>query len=76
MGEIISIETLRLWREQEKENIELQERINKAIEYLKNNIADVDFMIEEYGYESVTGEYVETTFDDIEELTKILRGEK
>lgn len=36
MGEIISIETLRLWHEQEKENVELQERIKKAKDYVEN----------------------------------------
>ena len=33
-GEIISIETLRIYQAIEKENKELQEKIDKAIEYI------------------------------------------
>lgn len=36
-GEYISIETLRIWQEVEKENEELRTKINKAIEYIKYN---------------------------------------
>ena len=35
--EYISIETLKIWQEIEKENKILQEKINKVIQYLKNN---------------------------------------
>lgn len=36
--EIISIETLRIWQEIEKENKKLQSKINKAIKYIKKII--------------------------------------
>jgi len=36
-GEYISIETLKIWQEVEKENEELHKKINKAIEYIKNH---------------------------------------
>lgn len=56
--EYISIETLRLWHEQEKENIELQKRIKKAINKIQyiidygfdydgfNNIEDLNMLID------------------------------
>ena len=42
-GEYISIETLRIYQEIEKENKELQEKINKAIQYIKNNTWTDDY---------------------------------
>lgn len=46
-GEIISMETLRLWREQEKENIELQKRIKRAKKYIlkvKENLPEEEVL--------------------------------
>lgn len=39
-GEYISIETLRIYQEIEKENKELHEKIDKAIEYIKDKYDD------------------------------------
>ena len=61
-GEYISIETLRTYQEIEKENKELQERINKATEYIKNNSG-----IDDYGHNVIE--------DDKEYLLNIL-GDK
>ena len=36
-GEYISIETLRIYQDIEKENKKLHEKIDKAIEYIKNH---------------------------------------
>ena len=41
-GEYISIETLRIYQEIEKENKELQEKINKPIQILKNHDHNYD----------------------------------
>lgn len=54
--EIISIETLRIWQEIEKENKKLQSKINKAIKYIKK----------------IINENKEWTMCDEEELLKIL----
>lgn len=39
-GEFISIETARINADIEKENLELQLRIEKAIEYMQNNFVE------------------------------------
>ena len=67
MGEIISIETLRLWQEQEKENKELQERIKKAIEY-------IDKMYFEISYKTCLRIRLKDTQQG-KELLNILKGE-
>ena len=46
-GEYISIETLRIWQEQEKENVELQEKINLILEEI-NKIKNID--LTEYNF--------------------------
>ena len=52
---------------------ELQERIEKAIDYIKINICDIKFMKKEYG-KHLTDFEVDTTFNDIEKLLNILQG--
>ena len=49
-------------------------RIDKAIEYIKSNICDIDFMKKEYGKHLIDFD-VDTTFNDIEKLLNILQGE-
>ena len=53
--------------------LDLQVRIDKAIEYIKENICDIDFMKKEYG-EHFRDYDIETTFKDIEKLLNILIG--
>ena len=53
-------------KEKGKENEELQERIDKAIEYIENNVLSY---IDEDGLESITDK-------EENELIKILRGDK
>ena len=58
------------WREESKE---LQERINKAIEYVENN----PLYEEEYDYDYEENSYLSGVHDEIatKDLLKILRGE-
>lgn len=51
----------------------LQKRNEKAIEYIKNNIADIEFIKKQYNV--IYDDYVETTINDIEKLLNILQGE-
>ena len=48
-------------------------RNEKAIEYIKNNIADIEFIKKQYNV--IYDDYVETTINDIEKLLNILQGE-
>ena len=59
-GEFISIETLRIYQEIEKENKELQDRINKAIEHIKK-------------YSNCSGSIIEDKFI-IEKIDEIYNG--
>ena len=52
----------------------LQEIIDKAIEYIKENIADIDFIKKEYDEKTLKNPDIETTFIDIENLLNILKG--
>ena len=68
-GEYISIETARITQELEKENKKLQERIDKAIEYILENEEPIKL-----------GEHEHFAFyrfqlDDTEELLNILQGD-
>ena len=63
-GEYISIETLRIWHEQEKENIELQEKIDRAIEYIDEEIKSNYFK-----------RYEDEVYKMCDDLLKILKGE-
>lgn len=65
------IRTLKEWYF-EKEGY--KSRIEKAIEYITNNICDVEFMKKEYKKHLIDFE-VDTTFNDIEKLLTILEGE-
>ena len=47
-------------------------RCEKAIEYIRNNIADIEFIKKRYRV--IIDDYVETTINDIEKLLNILRG--
>ena len=47
---------------------------NRAIEYIKNNIADIEFIKKQYNV-VIYDDYVETTINDIEKLLNILQGE-
>ena len=47
---------------------------NRAIEYIKNNIADIEFIKKQYNV-VIYDDYVETTINDIEKLLNILQVE-
>lgn len=46
--------------------------VEKAIEYIKNNIADIEFIKKQYN-DKINDEYVVTTIDDIEKLLNIIQ---
>lgn len=53
-GEYISIETLEIMSEIEKENKRLQERIDKSIEYIKNKQEDINNGGNDMSYRQLT----------------------
>ena len=70
-GEYISIETARIMADIEKENKELQDRINKAIEYIEDNTHCFSTDTKEI-YFSIETETDEEFFNTLE---NILKGE-
>jgi chromosome segregation ATPase len=54
---------------------ELEKRIDKAIEYIKKEIADIEFMKKEYSDYDKIGE-IEVKLKSIEELKNILNGDE
>lgn len=62
-------------RQQKDNQLELldyKSRNEKAIEYIRNNIADIEFIKKRYRV--IIDDYVETTINDIEKLLNILNG--
>ena len=52
----------------------LQDRIDKATEYIKQNICDIDYMKKEYGKYVINCD-MQITIKDIENLLNILGGD-
>lgn len=50
------------------------ERINKAIEYIRNNFADIDYMKARYNEHVINTHIAEIPITDIEKLLDILEG--
>lgn len=53
----------------------LQGIYNKAIEYIANNFADIDYMKARYSEQAVNTHIAEIPITDIEKLLDILKGE-
>ena len=72
-GEFISIETAQINADIERENKELQERIDKAIEYIKNH-KETREHYEPYGTPMGNPNYTTTHIFGYYELLDILEG--